>query len=165
MTMKIEPIYKSDVLSVIDLIKEAFVESIAPTWSDDAIDVFITTDLSEAKMLTLITAGHICLKAVEGSVVLGVLIFSSSSKLAHLFVKPSEYKKGIARNLFSAAIRLVDENTEYISLTSTDFAVSAYEKIGFQKSASAFKFNGCVFQPMVYWLGNFRLAGKVELIS
>jgi predicted GNAT family N-acyltransferase len=94
-----------------------------------------------------------------------LLIFSSKSKLAHLFVKPDNYQQGVGKRLFSAALKKVKVEVEYVSLTSTEFAVKAYEKIGFKKSGPAFKYNGCVFQPMVYWMGQYRLAGKVEFVS
>ena len=162
--MKTELIALSDIPALIEVIEESFLCSVAPDWSDEAIRIFIAEDLSVSKFTEYLSEGNIYLKAVEDTEIIRVLIFSSKSKLAHLFVKPSEYKKGVGKSLFSAALRSVEDEVEYISLTSTEFAVMAYEKIGFKKSAPPFKYNGCVFQPMVYWLGQYRLAGKVEFV-
>lgn len=163
--MNIEPITSSDIGKVIYVIERSFSQTVAPWWSEEAQDVFLKQDLSEEKVSKLVFDENICLKAVENKDIVGVLLFSSVSKLAHLFVKPSEYKKGIATMLFGAALKLVDERVEYLSLISTEVAVVAYERLGFKKSAPAFRYNGCIFQPMVYWMGRYRLASKVELIS
>jgi GNAT superfamily N-acetyltransferase len=154
--MKIEPVAESDIPVLIEVIRASFLCSVAPDWSDEAIKVFLEEDLSVSKLSKYVAVESVCLKAVEGTEIIGVLIFSSESKLAHLFVKPSEYKKGVGRGLFSAALQQVKEEVEYISLTSTEFSVKAYEKIGFKKSAPVFKYNGGIFQPMVYWLGQYR---------
>jgi len=163
--MIIEPIFESDLESVVAVIEEAFLESVAPTWSGDATRIFLEKDISLIKLAGLIAKGCIALKATDSGRIFGVLLFSSDSKLAHLFVIPSAYGKGIAKQLFRAALNHVKDDIEYISLSSTEFAVMAYEKLGFKKSASAFRYNGCIFQPMVYWLGQHRLAGKVEFVS
>jgi predicted GNAT family N-acyltransferase len=162
--MKAELITNSDIPAVIEVIKDSFLCSVAPDWSEDAVKAFLEEDLSVLKLSRYLSENNICLKAVEGSEIIGVLIFSSKSKLAYLFVTPSQYNKGVGKNLFSTAIPKVQDEVEYITLTSSEFAVKAYEKIGFKKSALAFKYNGCIFQPMVYWLGQHRLAGKVEFI-
>ena len=163
--MKIEPISESDLECVIAVIKASFLESVAPTWSDDATAVFLEKDLSPGKLLEFVSNGYIALKATKSSVVLGILLFSSDSKLAHLFVDPSAYRQGVAKLLFRSALNNISDDVEYISLTSTEYAVLAYEKLGFKKASSAFKYNDCIFQPMVYWLGQHRLAGRVEFVS
>jgi GNAT superfamily N-acetyltransferase len=163
--MKTELIAKDDIPAVIEVIKDSFLCSVAPDWSDSAVKIFLEDDLSVSKFIKYLAEDNICLKAVEDTEIIGALIFSSKSKLAHLFVKPSQYKKGVSKSLFSEAVQKVEDEVEYVSLTSTEFAVKAYEKIGFKKSAPAFKYNGCVFQPMVYWVGLYRLAGKVEFVS
>ncbi len=163
--MIIEPIFESDLKSVVAVIEESFLVSVASTWSEDATKTFLEKDLSLIKLAELISKGCIALKATDGGMIFGVLLFASDSKLAHLFVKPSAYGKGIAKQLFWAALNHIKDDIEYISLSSTEVAVKVYEKLGFKKSASAFKYNGCIFQPMVYWLGQHRLAGKVEFVD
>lgn len=163
--MKIEPIATADIPAVIDLIQESFLRSVAPDWSDQAVKIFLEEDLSVSNLTKYVSEPNICLKAIKNNEIHGVLIFSSESKLAHLFVKPNQYQKGVGKSLFSAALKQVKDEVEYIALTSTEFAVSAYEKMGFRKSAPAFKYNGCLFQPMVYWMGLYRLGERVEFIS
>jgi len=163
--MKIEPIAESDAECVIEVIKESFLESVAPSWSDDATAIFLEKDISLGTLSNLVSNGYISLKATKDGTVLGVLLFSSDSKLAHLFVKPSVYKQGVAKLLFRSALNHVKDDVVYISLTSTEYAVSAYERLGFKKASSAFKYNDCIFQPMVYWLGQHRLTGRVEFVS
>lgn len=152
--MKITPLLKHDLVEAIDVIKESFDISVKPSWSQDAIGTFYQNDLNIDKLGSLIDNDNICLKCTKSGVITGVLLFSSKRKLAYLFVAPREYGKGIAKQLFDVAKLKVDDLVDYIELTSTENAVPAYEKLGFKKSADALKYNDCVFQPMVYWLGS-----------
>lgn len=163
--MKIESLALGDVEETKELIRDSFLESVAPSWSENAIYIFLNSDLETEKLGSYIANGYVCLKAKDEIGICGVLLFSSDSKLAHLFVKPSAYRQGVAKSLFSAAKHLLSDSVECIHLTSTEFAVPAYERLGFRKSSKPFRYNGCLFQPMVYWMGNDRLASKVEFIS
>lgn len=162
-----ETLNHDDIAEAIQLMTDSFMESVAPSWSDSGVQAFLDSDLKTDKLGGFISNGCLCLKAVEDGRMVGVLMFSSPSKLAHLFVKPTAYRAGVAKSLFKRAKErvVVDGSVDYIELTSTEFAVAAYERLGFRKSARAFRYSGCVFQPMVYWLGNDRLADKVEFIS
>ncbi|MFQ3228818.1 GNAT family N-acetyltransferase [Reinekea sp.] len=162
--MKIRPLLKHDLVETIEVIKESFDISVKPSWSQDAIETFYQNDLNIDKLGSLIDNDNICLKYSKGRTIAGVLLFSSKRKLAYLFVAPREYGKGIAKQLFDAAKLEVDDLVDYIELTSTENAVPAYEKLGFKKSASAFVFNDCTFQPMVYWMGYCRLTKSVDFL-
>lgn len=157
--MIIEPLSYNDLPDAVDVIAESFEKLVAPTWSDNAIQLFLESDLSIEKLGGFIASGFICLKAVENGRMLGVLVFSSNRKLAHLFVRPKAFRAGVASKLFTHARGKVAERSdvEYIELTSTECAVVVYEKLGFRKSAQAFRYNGCIFQPMEYWVKKIPL--------
>ncbi len=152
--MIIETLSYNDLPDAIDVMAESFEKLVAPAWSDNAIQLFLESDLSIEKLGGFIAGGFICLKAVENGRMLGVLVFSSNRKLAHLFVRPEAFRTGVASMLFSHARGKVAErlDVEYIELVSTECAVVVYEKLGFRKSARAFRYNGCIFQPMEYWM-------------
>lgn len=152
--MIIENLSYNDLPDAIELMAESFENLVAPTWSDSAIQLFLESDLSIEKLGGFIAGGFICLKAVEEGRMLGVLVFSSNRKLAHLFVRPEALRTGVASKLFARARGEVAErpDVEYIELVSTECAVVVYEKLGFRKSAQAFRYNGCIFQPMEYWV-------------
>ncbi len=165
--MIIETLSYNDLPDAIEVMAESFEKAVAPTWSDNAVQLFLESDLSIEKLSGFIAGGFICLKAVESGRMLGVLVFSSNRKLAHLFVRPEAFRTGVASMLFAhARVKLAERpETEYIELMSTECAVVVYEKLGFRKSARAFRYNGCVFQPMVYWMGNVCLGYEVEFIG
>ncbi|MBU2864878.1 GNAT family N-acetyltransferase [Reinekea forsetii] len=161
--MKIKPLLKSDLAEAITVIKASFETYVKASWSPTAIEVFYTKDLAVDKLESLIDNDNICLKCTVDGCISGVILFSSKRKLAYLFVSPEENGKGIARKLFDAAKLEVDDSVDYIELTSTEYAVPVYEKLGFRKSANAFLYKDSTFQPMVYWMGNHRLSASVQI--
>ena len=165
--MNIEPITLNDINETIEVIRESFEVLVAPTWSESGIKTFLEDDLSPIKIHDFVANGNICLKYTKSDLICGVLLFSSLRKLAHLFVLPKYQRCGIAKTLFQEAkYRMVDDaEIDYIEITSSEYAISAYQKLGFKKSARAFIYNGCQFQPMVYWLGTDRIADDVEFVS
>ncbi|MDN3648536.1 GNAT family N-acetyltransferase [Reinekea marina] len=163
--MKIKPLLKSDLAEAITVIKASFETYVKPSWSQNAIEAFYTKDIAIDKLKSLLDSDNICLKCTVDDCISGVLLFSSKRKLAYLFVSPEENGKGIAKKLFDAAKLQVDDSVDYIELASTEYAVPVYEKLGFRKSANAFLYNDCTFQPMVYWMGNYRLNSSVQIIE
>ncbi|WP_108163180.1 GNAT family N-acetyltransferase [Saccharospirillum sp. MSK14-1] len=69
-----------------------------------------------------------------------------------MFVAKQFQGQGIAKQLFNQAknyLRL-HSDVRLIEFNASAYSVPAYNRLGCFKSADAFIFNGCEFQPMAY---------------
>ena len=107
-----------------------FIESIKP----DVLKPLIVAD------------DYLWLIAVERGEVTGVLTLFEGNLVKYFFVHPKFHHKGVARALWQQVVPLLHSE---ISVRSSLFAVSFYEKLGFKKVGEVKFFNGVSFQTMM----------------
>ncbi|MCH8529481.1 MAG: GNAT family N-acetyltransferase [Saccharospirillum sp.] len=93
-------------------------------------------------------SGSECLNLVyevDGSIV-GYLAIKGGSHLYHLFVSEAHQGKGIAKQLWMAAIE--GSPVKCFTLRSSLYAVPVYKRFGFEESGPAGLKDGISFQPM-----------------
>jgi GNAT superfamily N-acetyltransferase len=81
----------------------------------------------------------------------GVIAIKNNSHVSLLFVRKEEQRKGIARGLLAAAIEkclATDPILQAITVNSSRYAVSIYEKLGFECTGPEQEKNGIRFTPM-----------------
>ncbi len=88
------------------------------------------------------------LVAVSGSDVVGAVALRDGRHLFHLFVAPDWQRQGIARALWSAAMKGAATDPEAFTVNSSPNAVAVYEKFGFTPTGPRTEMNGIAFIPM-----------------
>lgn len=135
---------------VCDLISEVFNKFIAPGYSAEGVKEFYRYANPEA-LAARQNDNHFCLVAeMEGRIV-GVIEMRNYNHVSLLFVKKRGI--GIARALFDLALeRCINEKPEFLKITvnSSPYAVSIYEKIGFRVAGEEKTENGITYIPMKY---------------
>ena len=88
------------------------------------------------------------LVAVSGPEVVGAVALRDGRHLFHLFVAPNRQRQGIARALWSAAMKGAAPDLEALTVNSSPNAVVVYEKFGFTPTGSRTEMHGIAFIPM-----------------
>ncbi len=143
--MEIRTALESDAAGISELIQLVSVQcnfsetEPCPQW-------FIDSTKPDVLQPLIVSDDYLWLIAVERGEVTGVLTLFEGNLVKYLFVHPKFQRKGIARALWQRAI---PELRSEISVRSSLFAVSFYEKRGFKKVGEVKFFNGVSFQTMI----------------
>lgn len=137
---------------VCDLISEVFNKFVAPGYSEEGIKEFYRYANSEA-LAARQGNNNFCLVAeMEGRIV-GMVEMRNCNHVSLLFVK--ERGRGIAKELFNRALeKCITETSECLQVTvnSSPYAVSIYERIGFRVVGEEKTENGITYIPMKYFV-------------
>ena len=129
---------------VIQLIKQTFLEFVAPDYDESGINNFFkfAEDEDLLKQLVLYAALH-------NNKITGIL--AVDDKLNHIclfFVDKDFQNTGIGTSLFK---RFLNESTpKVVTVNSSPFAVKVYEKLGYTATGSSQVSDGIVYIPMRY---------------
>ena len=143
-----------DVDAVVDLVTQTFNAFIAPGYSAEGVQHFLSGMESE-KFLKRAQEGVLFLVAEIGDKIVGVIsirISDHSNHIRLLFVDGEYHRRGIARQLLEKALEIrrgCDPTISEITVKSSPYAVAIYEKLGFQKLGPERVENGMRFIPMV----------------
>ena len=93
--------------------------------------------------------GHFTLVAEEGGTLVGTIQFSFAAHVRMLFVDPDHTRKGIARDLFEAALERGEvAASRTITVNSSNYAVDVYRRLGFEVCGDENDYNGIISVPM-----------------
>ncbi|MCE9660692.1 MAG: GNAT family N-acetyltransferase [Burkholderiales bacterium] len=143
-----------DASAISALVQAGFVEHIASDWEPSARQSFIE-DTSAEKLAPKLAEAAICIAAVQGDQVLGVIFLPRPTLVQLLFIAPEHLRKGIARSLWSAVrAQLAERHPEVttVELNSSPYAVGAYRALGFFPISQPFRRKGAVATRMACWL-------------
>lgn len=138
--IKIKCIKNSD--AALSLVWNVFSEYEAPEYSKDGIEEFYKSIHDEAYLQQLSIYG-----AYLDDILVGVIATrNEGSHIALFFVDGKYHKQGIGRKLFET----VKSNckSEKMTVNSSPYAVSIYEKLGFCRMSTEQVVNGIRFYPM-----------------
>lgn len=93
-------------------------------------------------------SGYISFVAESACGVVGFISMRGDDYLYHLFVAERFHRQGIARRLWQQVT--AQSRAEVINLRSSLFAVSAYQKLGFEISGAEVTLDALRFQPMTW---------------
>ena len=129
---------------------DCFNEFVAPDYSKEGVEEFLKYVVPSC-MRDRLAQGNFVLVAMDGDILIGVIEVRSNNHISLLFVQKQYQKRGIARHLLKLAIercRKAENNLEAIDVNSSLYAVSIYEKLGFERVDTEKSVNGIRFVPM-----------------
>jgi GNAT superfamily N-acetyltransferase len=140
-----------DILEVSDLVSRVFNESVAPEYSSEGVQEFHRY-IEPAAFQARYPKNHFSLIALSQTIVVGMIEMRGYDHVSLLFVDQDYQRRGIAKELLNQAIQICqghESQPSGISVNSSSFAVSIYEKLGFQQVGERQVKNGIGFTPML----------------
>jgi ribosomal protein S18 acetylase RimI-like enzyme len=143
-----------DADGVVDLVTQTFNAFIAPGYSTEGVQHFLSGMKSE-RLLQLAQEGDLFLVAEIGDKIVGVISIRISDHINHirlLFVDGEYHRRGIARQLLEKALEIrrgCDPTISEITVKSSPYALPIYGKLGFHQLGPERVENGMRFTPMV----------------
>lgn len=136
--------------AVINIVKEAFDESVASDYTQEGVEEFYKyanknslAERSKADTFTII--GYQEQQAV------GIIEIKEYCHVALFFVKPEYQKRGYGKALFNEALSIISSQKNDIrklTVKSSLNAVPSYKQLGFKIKAKEQCYNGIRFIPM-----------------
>ena len=148
----IKEVSKTDLKQALDLVNEVFSEFVAVDYSEQGNKSF--EDYLKVKydeMSSDIETGHKKLWGFyQDDEIIGVIATRDISHIALMFVDKRYHRKGIARQLFDNVLAEMNNSAGITQMTvnSSPYAVTAYERLGFTKTAEQQEKDGIIYIPM-----------------
>lgn len=101
--------------------------------------------------------GHVCHVALDGDRLAGFIAIRDNSHLFHLFVGAAWQRQGLARRLWHAAraAAIARGGDGNFTVNASNYAVPAYERLGFVRMGPTQCVKGLSFNPMhLAWAGD-----------
>jgi GNAT superfamily N-acetyltransferase len=148
----IRPPFENEAESINSLIREVFLECVAPDYSKEGVDFFLNLCKSEEVRKKINETGQIIV-ALENKKIVGMLWTRDINHISRFFVHVEYQRKGIGKQLFSYLLEKLQKNhpeIKDITVYSSPFACKAYEMLGFRKTDQEQIGNGMRYTPMTY---------------
>jgi len=140
---------QDDAAAVLDLVKREFDTFVGPEFTDEGVAEF---EQFARSFILVPSAGHSITVAEHDGRIVGVLGIRDRSHVALFFVDAEHQRAGVGRKLLDNAIesaRMANAAVDALSVNSSLWAVSVYERLGFRVVNSEREQNGIRFVPMV----------------
>ena len=148
----IKEVGKNELKQALDLVNQVFNEFVAVDYSEQGIKSFDDyLKIKYDEVLSDIKSGH---KKMWGyyqdNEIIGIIATRDVSHIALMFVSKQYHRKGIARQLFGHVLSEISDHKEVTQITvnSSLYAVSAYERLGFIKTDEQQEKDGVIYIPM-----------------
>ena len=145
--MNIRPATAADANAISSLITEAAHHFMLHP-SGRGSERFLEGITPQAILGYVVSPNYYYLVAVSGPEVVGTVALRDGRHLFHLFVAPDWQRQGIARALWSGAMKGAAPDLEAFTVNSSTNAVAVYEKFGFTHTGPRTEMNGIAFIPM-----------------
>jgi predicted GNAT family N-acyltransferase len=142
----------SDASKICSMVNSVFMKCVAPDYSEEGIDFFLKIS-TPAELIDKMEKGNLVYIAEMKSNIIGVIVTRNINHISRYFVDVNYQQMGIGRKLFQHVLSTLSkehQEIEQITVNSSPFAVKAYEKLGFIKTADEQIGNGMKYIPMVY---------------
>lgn len=139
-----------------ELVRESFIEFVAPDWEIPARETFLKESSAEA-LRVAISEGEYSAVAFRGVQMVGFIHLSNPSVMSMLFVHPAQLRKGIGCSLWHSAMEHLSAchpGLGAVELNASPYAVAAYSAMGFQAIGQRFTKGGCSATRMAYFFKN-----------
>lgn len=136
---------------VSDLVARVFRADVAPHYSQEGIDEFLTYASPDA-LLNRSRQNHFVLVARVEEGIIGAIEVRNHSHISLLFVDSAYQRQGIAKELLRRALQRCqahDPDLQAFTVNASPNAVGAYEQFGFQAQGPLQVRHGIAFVPMV----------------
>ena len=146
-------------VEVVNLVARSFNEFIAPDFPDEGIEEFF--NYANPRALKKRSDGsHFVLVAEAEGAIAGMIEIREMRHVSMLFVDKAYHRRGIAKELFSAALdRIKSEHRppKKVTVHSSRFAVPFYESLGFVRTGAEKIIHGVIHIPMALVLRKGRI--------
>ena len=148
----VKQVADGDVKRALDLVNAVFSEFVAVDYSEQGRSTF-EAYLEEKleKVSAELEAGQKQMWAYyQGDEILGVIAMQDTSHISLLFVDKRYHRMGIAGQLFGFVLEALAarKDVTQVTVNSSPYAVPAYERLGFVKTAEQQERDGILFVPM-----------------
>jgi len=139
----------ADAPRVSELLVSLSKEFIVTDFSEDGRSYFLS-ELAPEKMAERFSGDFQFLLAEDGGVLVGVAATRSKNHLYYLFVSKSHQRRGLAKRLWTQ----VKENNRVagasivFTVNASNYAIQAYERLGFALTGEVQQVKGVIFNPM-----------------
>jgi len=135
---------------VIDVVKEAFDENVAPGYTQEGIEEFFKF-ANENSLAERTQFNSFTIIAYQDRTAVGIIEIKNYCHISMYFVKPQYQKRGYGKALFNEALSKITgkgDGINKLTVNSSLNAVPAYERLGFKIQSNEQCFNGIRFIPM-----------------
>jgi len=147
---------EDDAQPISDLMIDSAREFFADDFSEAGMAHFMD-DCGVAVLENRIRAGDHYYVAVIDDVIAGVCAIRRGNHLYSLFTDSAFHRRGVARSLWERALQDIrDSGYEEVTVKASNYAVPAYERLGFVRIGPGEEESGIVSNPMLYKLGSER---------
>lgn len=148
--MQIRKAIKSDAPTISSLLTESAERFFANDFTPAGYQHFLT-EITPDEVLGRLSGNYVFWVAEEQDKIIGVCAVKEKSHLYYLFTSHEHQRKGVARSLWESAKQFMLANgAEKITVNASNFAVPAYERLGFRCVQATQEKNGIYFNPMIY---------------
>lgn len=139
----------ADAPRVSELLVSLSEEFILADFSEDGRSYFLS-ELAPEKMAERLSGDFQFLLAEDSGVLVGVATTYANTHLYYLFVSRSHQRRGLAKRLWTQVKennRVAGTSTVF-TVNASNYAIQAYERLGFVLSGEAQQVKGVIFNPM-----------------
>lgn len=149
-SMRIRPIDDKDVPAVARLLQVLAREFIVHESTPEGAATFLREN-DEAAIRRYIKTGHVYHVAESGDEIAGFIAMRDRAHLFHMFVGVKWQRQGVARALWETARKAAIDagGSGDFTVNASNFAVPAYEAMGFVRAAPMQCLKGLFYNPMV----------------
>ena len=144
----IRPMRHADIGAVAALLRALALEFIVHDSRPEQASTFLRENDAQG-IAAYLDQGFVYHVADDGGAIAGFIGMREQRHVFHLFVGKQWQGRGLARRLWEAARTGA---TPPVSVNASNYAVPAYEKLGFVRTAPMTEKNGIRFNPML-WTG------------
>lgn len=148
-------------VEVSNLVARSFNEFIAPGFSEEGVEEFFKYANHRALLKRTEGGNHFVLVAEREGMSVGMIEIKERRHISMLFVDKSFHRKGIARGLLMLALEDIRSGAaipEKITVNSSPFAVSFYERAGFKPTSETKTIHGIVHIPMALDIRTYNIS-------
>ena len=146
----------SEASAVSKLILNSFSEFISSEYTEEGISEFTKFVAPEA-LKRRITDSHFVQVAELDRKLIGMIEVRDNNHVALLFVDKAYQRHGVAKGLLQSALadaRAANSELLRVTVNSSRYGVTAYQKFGFRQTGPERTVNGIAFIPMAMQLHN-----------
>jgi len=140
-----------DIPDLIAMIRGVFLEFMAPAYTQEGVDYFLSGLEPAAIVTRLSSEDRFIIVARDNTTIVGAVEVKNHTHISLLFTAKDYHQKGIAKELLRLAITRCREtlpSLESITLNSSAYAQPVYQRLGFEPTGSQQERNGMIFTPM-----------------
>ncbi|MHB1150956.1 MAG: GNAT family N-acetyltransferase [Eubacteriales bacterium] len=148
----IRQVKPEEVRAALDLARSVFMEYVAPDYSEEGIQQFITDCINNEQYIeNYVTGRHLMFGAFDGERIIGLISERGNGRISIVFVDKAYHRQGVATAVMEKmVVALKLQSFDIITLDSSPYAVPFYHHFGFIDTDTVQQKNGFVFTPMSY---------------